>query len=290
MGISVKAGETTTYLYLTGIRPERRVLVSDSVALEPVSCDPVPDDMIDTVMKFGSKSEIDLGILIATLRLTTAQLVIHADNHKELAALAWNAQTDAFLISALLNRELYWHVQSSVDAASYNAEARINIVVPYLYLPREQHTLSEGECTALEERLVAARAMIVDERFLTAANALWSYRISPRPSTQLAVLWAGIETILGVKSELNFRISLLASKLLGTGAEGQRTIKKMYSARSKAVHEARPVDDKEVVQAAALLHKLILKCVELRHVPNEAEVLYPHDALVAGGQAPIAFA
>lgn len=267
-------GEDASYLYLLGINPQRRIKLNDRTVIEPVSVNPNPDDMIDCVMKAGSQSEVDLGILIATLRLTTAQLVVKADTAEELVAAVWNGQTDAFLLSALLNKEVYWSLQSNMSAESFCANTRISIASPRLLLPMEIADVNEDDCTWLEKHYETAQTLMEDRGFYLAANALWSYRINPRPSAQLAVLWAGIESLFGVQYELSFRVSLLISKLLDTGPEGQRQAKKLYVARSKAVHEGSVKDSSVVSETADLLHGLILECVELGRVPSEQELLF----------------
>lgn len=74
MKIVVAEQHTTSYLYLLGASFDRELVLNDYLTLLPAKCSPLPDDMIDSVMKYGSQDETDLGILIATLRKTTAQL------------------------------------------------------------------------------------------------------------------------------------------------------------------------------------------------------------------------
>jgi hypothetical protein len=78
-GIQVCSDEKTTYIYLCGIKPTRSIQLMNEVTLLPVNASPSPDDMVDCVMKNGSGSEFELGILIATLRSTTAMMKIDCD-------------------------------------------------------------------------------------------------------------------------------------------------------------------------------------------------------------------
>lgn len=237
--------------------------------------------MVDCVMKAGSQSEVDLGILIATLRLTTAQFVASADKEEELAGAVWNGQTDAFLVSALLNKKIYWSLQSNMGAGSFCANTRVSVASPRLLLPMEIADVNEGDCAWLESHYGPAPALMESDGFFFAANALWSYRINHRPSVQLAVLWAGIESLSGAQYELCLRVSLLISKPLGTGLEGQLRVKKMYGTGSKAVHEGSVNNSSVVAETADVLHSLILRCVELGRVPSEQALLFGDDVSVS---------
>ena len=103
MPIYIKENQDKSYFYLCGIRPIREVRLGDGITLMPATSTPTPDDMIDSIMKSNHASEMELGILIATLRMTTAQIKIEGAIGKELAMKTWNAQQICVLISAILN-------------------------------------------------------------------------------------------------------------------------------------------------------------------------------------------
>lgn len=111
-------------------------------------------------------------------------------------------------------------------------------------------------------------------RFETAVNSLWSYKQSLRPSVQMAIIWAGIESLFGVRSELVFRVSTLAALFLGGGKQKQQEIKKLYRARSEAVHEGKQPSESCVSDSAKILQALILECVERGCLPNEDGLLF----------------
>ena len=275
MRIIVSDSQTDTYLYLMGIILERPLHIAPHLILEPASCNPLPDDMIDSIMKHGSKSETELGILISSLRKTSAQLKISSKNPEELVKLAWNAQTAAVLLSALLNCEIYWQIQGNTPANCFSSESNINVFLSTrLFIPRGVHCVNEEECIWLEENYSDAWALLDNDQFAIAANALWSYRQNLRPSTQLAIIWSGIEALFNVQHELVFRISTLAALFLGEGKGKQMEIKKLYSSRSKAVHEGKQPNGSDVDVSAKLLHELIKRCVELKSLPDEDELLF----------------
>lgn len=275
--VCVKAGETEGYLYLIGVEPSSEVILNENVVLEPVECRPDPDAMIDSVMKYGSKSEINLGIVIATLRLTRAQFHIKTSSAdgRSLAVNTRNAQTDICLLSALLHKEIYWNLQCNVSADQFNQSSFMNVIMSHqLFLPRSIEVIERDECKLIESVFVSASEMMDKPAFATAVNALWSYRQSLRPSVQLAILWAGIEALFRVQAELRFRISLLTSKFLDGDADEYIAIRKLYDDRSKAVHEGIVKSKVAVESTAALLHKLILKCIEINDLPNEKDLLF----------------
>ena len=85
------------------------------------------------------------------------------------------------------------------------------------------------------------------EKFRFALEAAVDWRYAKDPRAAIARIWGGIEAIFGVSSELVFRISLLASSLLTPRGDQRKErfeeIKKLYGARSKAVHgESLPQD------------------------------------------------
>lgn len=73
MPICIKENQKSAYLYLCGIKPAREVKLGEGITLIPASSNPNPGDMIDSIMKSDHASELELGVLIATLRMTTAQ-------------------------------------------------------------------------------------------------------------------------------------------------------------------------------------------------------------------------
>ena len=282
MSIQTQEGDTSTYLFLMGINPERPIQLAENLTIEPVTCYPNPDDMIGVIMnqEIGSCRETDLGILISTMRQTTAQLLIKGVNANQLAVHAWNAQSDVTLLSALTGKEIYWHIQSNKGADEFSKDSYINIVVnTRMYIPQSTSLIKEAECTWLENNFSIAARLMDEKRFYTAVNSLWAYRMNPNPFVQMAVLWAGIESLVGAGSyELSYRISTITALFLDTGAEGRNSIKKLYNARSKAVHEGHIKDIRDVNKSAALLRDLLLKCIEVVDLPNEEKLMFGYAA------------
>ena len=162
-----------------------------------------------------------------------------------------------------------------MSASDFTGDTFVNIAAPrHLFLPKNLTVVSAEECSFVESVFAVVSKMMDEPAFYTAVNALWSYRQSLRPTVQLAILWAGIESLFGIRSELRFRISLLASKFLGGTAEDYAVTKKLYNERSKAVHEGKIKSTSTVNSTAELLHKLILECIKKKDLPREADILF----------------
>lgn len=113
-------------------------------------------------------------------------------------------------------------------------------------------------------------------RFALEASIDWRYATDLR--SPVARLWGGIEAILGVSSELVYRISLLSASLLtARGQERQdrfREVKKLYGLRSKVVHgEQLPQETlvKALNASYHLLRDLLLLTIEKGHVLGQKD-------------------
>ncbi|MEY2488780.1 MAG: hypothetical protein QOC70_722 [Verrucomicrobiota bacterium] len=80
----------------------------------------------------------------------------------------------------------------------------------------------------------------VSERFRFALEASNDWRYCKDARTSISRLWAGIESLFGISSELVFRLSLMAASILHPRGPQRREcfhrVKKLYGVRSKAVH------------------------------------------------------
>jgi hypothetical protein len=92
---------------------------------------------------------------------------------------------------------------------------------------------------------------------------------------QLAVIWAGIEGLFGIESEIIFRLSLYSARFLEPTDEMARQavfalVKRLYKQRSAAVHGAELKGDASaaVREAVQLLLRLLKKCVEMKGLPE----------------------
>jgi hypothetical protein len=104
-------------------------------------------------------------------------------------------------------------------------------------------------------------------RFALSAAANWQYASGSRMA--IAQLWSGIEAVLGISSELVYRISLQVASVLEERGAARRDrfkqLKKLYAARSKAVHGEELSEDRlneAMVQSSDILNRLLLINIE----------------------------
>jgi hypothetical protein len=263
---------TETFLYINGIRPARTVCVDENVAFQPAECEPTPEYM----MRIAS-SEIDLGVMAIFLRRVTGQLHITGAPASNLAAIAWNANWDGLLLAALFKAEAVCNFQSDRPALEVGSSDGLRVTNYHLrgLCPGGPRSLDESECDWLEEHFRSARSLLKEQRFQNAVHALSSYRWNPHPRVQLAIIWAGIEGLFEIESELVFRLSLYCSMFLAPADIDARRgvfelVKSLYKQRSAAVHGGKVKGDpKSAVAASAdLLHSLVRRCVTGNGLPD----------------------
>lgn len=273
-GICVNGGEKESYIYLCGIKPVRSVRLSENITLVPVFSSPDPNDMIECIMKNGDGDETELGLLIATLRKTTAMLKVENMDVHRLAIETWNSQVACVQVAALLNCEISWYFQANEPADKFNATTRVSQIYPNMYkFPSTLVTLNEQKCSYLENNVSIALKLDSDERFSTASNALWSYRWNPRSAVQLSIIWSGIESLFLIERGIKKNLSTAASRFILDNDDMIEEIRNLYGGRCKAVHELKNGSNELLTQSATLLHKLILKCVEKHCVPDVNKLL-----------------
>jgi hypothetical protein len=119
-----------------------------------------------------------------------------------------------------------------------------------------------------------------DERFRFALEAAVDWRYAKDPRAGIARLWAGIESLFGISTEIVHRISLLGATVLAQRGPDRliayRRIKTLYGIRSKAVH-GEPLPEEKLVtglqDSFEVLRLLLLDAVERRAVRTEEDYL-----------------
>lgn len=272
MPIYIKENQDKSYFYLCGIRPIREVRLGDGITLMPATSTPTPDDMIDSIMKSNHASEMELGILIATLRMTTAQIKIEGAIGKELAMKTWNAQQICVLISAILNCDLAWYFQADRPGEMFSANTDIHIIMENVYkIPNECIEVSYEKCSFLETRIEkACKLAEVNEKFYLATNAMWSYRLNFMPAIRISVIWSGIEALFMVDRNIKNTIAIMSSRFIYGNDDMIEDIKTLYkSARCKAmgkIDEAEKYVPKELMQERPLSDYVYAIRIEKREV------------------------
>lgn len=272
--IDCAENEDAQYIYSVGLTPESPISLGESMTFEATECAPSED--IVAAMTYGKNGTLyDYGICSAFLWLTDSQIVIRGEDPRVLAIRTWSSLTPLFYLGALANADIRPFAQSSVSANALSPEGRLHAIPLSGYgVPSSVVKLSKEECVALEKRVSEGMLMINDGLFHRAAQALWSYKWTSHPASQMAILWGGIESLLGVQAELSFRLSYEISLFLNLDQEGYKKVKKLYNERSKAVHARGQVSPELVMASANLLKELLIRCGELGELPDEDKLLF----------------
>lgn len=265
-----------TYLYINGLAISKELRLSKDTVILPVEKPLDPNFMAQTL-----KNDIDFAVSILCAQNCKAQLNIKADDPEELAVRAWNAQWDILLLDAILNCNAMCNMQSNVSANSISSDSLIHITNYELHgVLQEPYQMTEKDAQWVQTYFGNAKGLLDDHAaFQTAIHSMASYKWHSLPRIQLAVLWSGIEALFGVTSELVFRISLYIANFLSDDIQEARLlfskVKKLYSARSSAVHGNKMNNESEVVRdSAELLNRLIRKCIENNHMPAPDQLTF----------------
>jgi hypothetical protein len=117
-----------------------------------------------------------------------------------------------------------------------------------------------------------------EERFRFALEAAIDWRFAKDPRAAVARVWAGLESLLGINSELVYRVSMHAATVVASRGperlEAFKNVKALYGVRSKAVH-GEPISEdklfKGLYDSFELLRSLLLDAVERGGVRTEED-------------------
>jgi hypothetical protein len=267
-----------TFLFLNGVGVPRKVTLDEHVSLLPASCS-ADSDLI--VMLFEKR--IDVGVAAIFLGGESSQLHITAETPKELTTCAWNSLWDAVLLSALFHCDAICNFQSDAPAESLSEKSSVEVTNYHLrgLSSEKPRMISPSEADWIERYFVNAQMLLSEPPFMNAVHCLASYRWHSLPRARLALVWAGIEGLFSIDSELVFRVSLYTARFLEPNDETNkqqlfRDVKRLYKQRSQAVHGSELKGDvhESVEKSAALLLRLIQQCVMSNALPN-VEALAP---------------
>jgi hypothetical protein len=266
----VIGGLRTTYLLLSGITVPRVVQLAPGVDLLPWGRNVGPRPLLTGL------ELLDQHFAMLQLPWIECQLRIVGKGKADVATRAWNALWDVLLLSAIYGIPINCGLQSTAELAHFSEKSRLSIIdYQRLTMPRDEaKSLSEAECVWLESNFGKAQLLLNQHGMQNAVHCLATYHWHSLPRAQLALLWAGIEGLFGVDSEIVFRVSLYTAKFLApTDALMQQKIfsnvKRLYSVRSKAVHGGRLKGDPtgSVFESVDLLRQLIITCIEGNQLP-----------------------
>lgn len=260
-----------TYLYLHGLSLPRAVSLSNTVILHPVSVPPSAD------IALALSEDVDeTAILLLFLPRTASELEIIGDGEESVVRGAWNALWDAMLLSAIFGVQVETNIQGECSANNVTKGSRLRVSNYYAHgLRSKVRNLVEEECIWLEENFHIAQNLLHNDTFMNSVHCLASYHWHPHPRSRLALLWAGIEGLFSVTSELSFRLSLYIAKFLEPSDRAAakklfNEVKRLYGHRSTAVHggDLKAKDKAIVEQSALLLQRLIRQCIASGGLPD----------------------
>lgn len=158
--------------------------------------------------------------------------------------------------------------------------------VPMAKVLGEQVEVRESDLHWVKDNLLAFARLLEQPKFRMAVDALTTHHLQHGERMVAAMLWAGIESLFGIQSELRYRLSILmATALEPIGVERlelYRRVKKLYDERSKAVHGG-SIDSGDlhahVREVKRMLSRLISLYVEIGEVFSEKSL---EEMLLAG--------
>jgi hypothetical protein len=222
----------------------------------------------------------DAAVYLLTLPRISSELKVSADIQENLARAVWNAGWDAIILGAIFACPVDWPIEGQCSTADVKETSSLRVTHHHLHGWRhEPLKISESDCEWLTNHFVKARKLLKDETFQSAVHCLASYHWHPHPRPRLALLWAGIEALFDIDSELSFRLSLFAAKFLEPNDRAAsktlfKQVKDLYKVRSKAVHGGDMKGDtkKLISDSASLLQRLLRRCIETEAMPDAEEL------------------
>lgn len=265
-------------MYISGLDISQKLELSENLTLLPIERPLDLNCMVKTL-----KSDVDFAVSVLCAQNCRAQLKVTADDLEQLAIQAWNAQWDIILLDAILNCNAMCNIQSDVPADLLCKDSFVHITNYHMRgILQEPYQITDEEAQWIHTYFENARGLLDSQpSFMTAVHSMASFKCHSLPRIQLAILWSGIEALFGVTSELVFRISLYIANFLSDNIQEAQSlfskVKKLYSARSSAVHgsKMKKIDENQVVRdSSELLKRLIRKCTETNRMPVPEELTF----------------
>jgi len=269
----VTVNSTSLYILLNGIKASDTVCLGEGVEILAADMSHLDFNMAIS----ASNNSWDMSVILAFVPLITAQFRITGQDLEETAATAWSSGWDAHLLSAIFHTEVGFNLQSDCEASAVSSTSTLRAIHHHYdgAIPRKPYEISAEDAEWLEANFIDARDLLEQDAFQTAVHCLASYRRHKLPRIQMAVLWAGIEGLFMVSTEVRFRISLYIARYLCPVDEEKRgqvfdDVKRLYNVRSAAVHGSKLKEQTRdaVQESAVILQSLIRKCIEENSLPD----------------------
>lgn len=115
--------------------------------------------------------------------------------------------------------------------------------------------------------------------FRLAVESLSTHQHQASERMMAATLWAGIEALFNIQSELGFRLSTYIAVVIEPAGAGRRAVyqdvKKLYGIRSKAVHGAKISSEQlrtHVLAVRSILSRILCKFIEEEQVFSDERI------------------
>ncbi len=237
--MQVIADNNETYVLLNGISVCSDIQLDEGLILQRADTSHV--DFNCAVSACATPD--DIPVILAFIPRISSQFHINANSPKAAAAKAWNSSWDALLLSAIFQTEVGFNIQSSSSAMDISSRSSLQAIHHHMsgLNSSPPYIISDSDAEWISRHFSSARKLLEQDRFLTAVQCLSTHHLHPNPRIRLAVIWAGIEGIFNIESELRFRISLYAARFLHPESETEmketfHMVRGLYDVRSKAVH------------------------------------------------------
>lgn len=246
--------------------------LNDSICLRPVPLCPDLDVAAASCPQFEDYAAVVTGRGIATFGVE----VKSSEGGRDAAVKGWNALWIFHLLSIAAGAPCY-----PLYAVSSGQKPTVTLAnrSPFIRPLKEVLAIdSERLCWARQHQQ-SFDELIKSPQFSAAMLCFGNAHYMPDLQVRIMLLWAGIEGLLAVDSELSRRLALYAALMLdGTPDEKAKHfahVKKAYQLRSRAVHGARLSDAKlqeGYADASHILVGLLARCVELQRVPSPEDL------------------
>lgn len=169
-----------------------------------------------------------------------------------------------------------WSTIAGLDDGLCNVQLIEDI--PQAKFLGEPVTIKKSDFEWVSENLKQFIELLEKPKFRLAVDSLTTHHHLSNERMMVSSLWAGIESIIGVEHELRFRIAAYLSAYLykrgDDRLESNKSIKKLYDFRSKAVHGSH-LDkiqlDNHIIEVRNLLSKLLISIIESKEVPSQSD-------------------
>lgn len=169
----------------------------------------------------------------------------------------------------------------STIAAVAEGECQVQLFedVPKAMRFEKPIVISQLDVNWVSSNIVKFANLLETPKFRLASDSLTMSHFSHNTRMLAATIWAGIEALFEIQSELRFRLAVVIASILEPRGESRKamykTVKKLYDVRSKAVHGSPLSDDKireHIIEARMLLSRLLCHFIETKTLVTEAYI------------------